>query len=323
MVVGTACAIGAAQDQSTQQQPSQQQPSQQTPAQDQTNSPPSSSSQSQQRQDQGQPSQQQGQAQAPAQQQDQTQSVPQQPAQPPENPSPQNQPTDNQPPAGGEEKKDNPVEAAAQATRDAAVQAAQATLVKVRDWETEWFVGAYVGRNRPLVPLSAEGRKDLYLHQTYQTPGAYLDRAFDALIDQARGSPYQWGGGIGGYSERFASREGQFFASNSLAALANAKLRYEPRYDQCKCTGFWRRTRHAFARNFLTYNETETEIRPQLGLYAGAFGGGLISTAWKPKPRNAFAEGGRGMAGQVAWGTLLNLFTEFAVDINRKLGVTK
>jgi hypothetical protein len=307
MVIGMACAIGPAQDQTTQQQPSQQ-----TTTQDQTNSPSSSSSQSQQ-QDQAQPSQ----------QQDQTQPSAQQPKQPPENPSPQNAPTDNQPPATGEEKKDNPVQAAAQATRDAAVQAAQETLNKVRDWETEWFVGAYVGRNRPLLPLSAEGRKDLYLHQTYQTPGAYLDRAFDALIDQARGSPYQWGGGIGGYSERFASREGQFFASNSLAALANAKLRYEPRYDQCKCTGFWRRTRHAFARNFLTYNETETEIRPQLGLYAGAFGGGLISTAWKPKPRNAFAEGGRGMAGQVAWGTLLNLFTEFAVDINRKLGVTK
>ena len=73
----------------------------------------------------------------------------------------------------------------------------------------------------------------------------------------------------------------------------------------------------------MTYNETEREMRPQLALYGGAFGGGLISDAWKPKPRSAWAEGGRGVLGQAAWGTLQNFFNEFAVDINRKLGGKK
>ena len=41
--------------------------------------------------------------------------------------------------------------------------------------------------------------------------------------------------------ERFASREGQFITANTLAALGNAKLGYEVRYDQCKCEGFWPR----------------------------------------------------------------------------------
>ena len=240
---------------------------------------------------------------------------PQQPSQPSESQIPEN-PAPNQPAEKEKNESVNPAAAAVEATKDAAIQA----LVKVRDWETEWLVGAYVGRNRPLAPLSGEGREELYLHQTFLTPGAYLKRLFDAGIDQARGSPPQWGGGIGGYSARFSSREGQFFAANSLAALADAKLRYEPRYDQCKCHGFWLRSRHAIVRNLLTYNETEQEYRPQWGLYAGAFGGGVVSTAWKPKPRNAFAEGGRAMAGQVGWGALENLFTEFAVDINRKLG---
>ncbi|HXX64005.1 MAG TPA: hypothetical protein VEO56_09420, partial [Bacteroidota bacterium] len=130
----------------------------------------------------------------------------------------------------------------------------------------------------------------------------------------------QWQGGIGGYGERFASHEGQFISANSLAALGNAALKYEVRYDQCRCSGFLHRTRHAIARNFLTYNNNGEELRPQLGLYGGAFGGGLISTAWKPHPRNAFAEGGRAMLGQAAYGTLLNFFIEFAGDINRKIG---
>jgi hypothetical protein len=61
-------------------------------------------------------------------------------------------------------------------------------------------------------------------------------------------------------------------------------------------------------------------MRPQWALYGGAFGGGMIATAWLPKPRNAFAEGGWGALGQAGWGVLTNFFTEFAVDINRKLG---
>ena len=38
--------------------------------------------------------------------------------------------------------------------------------------------------------------------------------------------------------------------------------------------------------------------------------GGLISTAWKPHPRDAFAEAGRAVLGQAGWGTLLNFFIE-------------
>jgi hypothetical protein len=73
-------------------------------------------------------------------------------------------------------------------------------------------------------------------------------------------------------------------------------------------------------RNFLTYNQSEQELRPQWGLYGGSFGGGVISTAWKPHPRNAFAEGGRASAEQAGFGALLNLFIEFSTDVNRRIG---
>jgi hypothetical protein len=252
----------------------------------------------------------------------------------PEPPSPSTPSTQEkpQPEKSEEEKKDqpNPAQAAAEKTKDVTLQAAQATkelgtqaLLKARDWESGWLTGIYVEKGRALVPMSVQQRRDIYLKQTLTSPGAYMKRMFAALIDQARDSPPQWGGGWGGYGERFASREGQFIAANSLAALGNAKLKYEPRYDQCQCSGFWPRTRHAIMRNFLTYNESERELRPQWGLYGGSFGGGLISTAWKPHPRNAFAEGGRAMLGQAGYGSLLNFFIEFSTDINRKIGAKK
>ena len=89
---------------------------------------------------------------------------------------------------------------------------------------------------------------------------------FAAAIDQVRGTPRQWDDGWGGYAERWGSREGQFIAANTLAALGNAKLGYEVRYDQCKCQGLWPRTRHAIVRNFLTYDRSEEQRHPQWAL---------------------------------------------------------
>lgn len=193
-------------------------------------------------------------------------------------------------------------------------------LYMARDWESRWVTGIIIRENEERIPLTSEQRREFYLKQTFTTPGPYLKRMFVAGFDQARGVPYQWDDGWTGYTERFASRYGQFIAYNSIASLGNAKLHYEPRYDRCRCTGFWPRVGHAVMRNFLTYNDTEEQLRPQLAMYVGAFGGGLISTAWKPKPRNAFAEGGRAAAEQGGYGIAWNIFLEFAGEINRKLG---
>jgi hypothetical protein len=264
---------------------------------------------------------------SPQQTQDKNQ-IPDTPPPPAKDQEPSKKPAETTP--DHQEENPNPAQAAADKTKQVTVQAAQATkqfaeqgLVRMRNWEQSWLTGVFVEEGQPLVALTSEQRQHIYLEQTLITPGAYLKRMFAAGIDQARGVPSQWDDGWSGYAERFASREGQFIATNTLAAWANAKLGYEVRYDLCRCHGFWPRTHHAIVRNFLTYDRTEVQWRPQLGLYAGAFGGGLISTAWKPHPRNAFAEGGRAMAGQAAYGTLLNLFIEFAGEINRKLGARR
>src|ERR1700686_1840946 len=260
-----------------------------------------------------------------------------QPSTPQGNSQPQTSSKPDQSPPGqspNDEKKDdekknenlNPAQMAAEKTVQAAVATenlGKAALFKARDWESGFLTGIYVGSGQPLLPVTREERRVIYLDQTLATPGAYMKRMFAAGIDQARGAPSQWDDGWGGYAERFASREGQFITANTLAYLGNSALKYDPRYDQCHCSGFWARTRHAVLRNFVTYNQSEQAVRPQWGLYGGSFGGGLVSTAWKPHPRNAFAEGGRAMLGQAGYGSLLNFFIEFSTDINRKIGAKK
>jgi hypothetical protein len=226
------------------------------------------------------------------------------------------------PQAPAETKKDsgtgtNPVQQVVDLTKNETTKG----LLKARDWESNRVFGIYVGKNRKLVPMTAEERKEIYLRQTLTTPEAYVKRMFGALVDQAEGTPRQWQGGIGGFGERWASREGQFITANSIAAYGNYKLGYEVRYDQCKCAGAWPRIRHAFVRNLVTYDRSEEHLRPQWGLYGGAFAGGMISTAWKPGSQEVWKNGAYGALGQLGYGTLLNFVTEFAREINRKQGV--
>jgi hypothetical protein len=185
--------------------------------------------------------------------------------------------------------------------------------------QVNWLYGAYVPKDVPLKSLSNHQRLQLFLRQSFTTPGVYVKTALFSLADQASDSPPAWGNGFGGYAKRTASRYGQFVTQNALSGLGNGLLGYEPRYNRCQCTGFWRRTRHAVVRNFVTYDRTEQHLRPQLGMYAGAFGAGVIAGTWTPANPSLLAKGYQGMTTQVVFGVCANWLGEFAPDIKRML----
>ena len=188
----------------------------------------------------------------------------------------------------------------------------------------EWFLGAYVPSSRHLQPLTNAERGDVYVRQTYLTGASYLKRLFAASIDQERGVPYEWGGGWSGYGKRFGSRYGQFIIQNTLTSAGDAALHYEPRYDLCRCSGFWPRTRHAMLRNFITYDKTEVRNHPQIPLYVAAFSAGaLATTAWKPDNQSPWRNGAYAALGQAGYGAISTWLQEFALDIGRKLSRKK
>jgi hypothetical protein len=181
--------------------------------------------------------------------------------------------------------------------------------------EVNWLYGAYVPKEASLKPLTSHQRFHLYLRQTFTTPGIYAKTALFSLSDQLNESPPDWGNGFGGFVRRFGSRQGQFVLQNSFTALGNGVLGYEPRYNRCRCSGFWRRTGHAISRNFITYDRSEKNVRPQVPLYGGAFAAGVVAGTWKPSDRNLVAEGYRGVITQAAFGLVANWIGEFAPDI--------
>jgi hypothetical protein len=182
-----------------------------------------------------------------------------------------------------------------------------------------WLYGSYVPKDVPLEPLNGRMRFKLYVRQTFTTPGIYFKTTFFALHDQARDTYPQWGDGFGGFAKRLGNRHAQFIIQNSVASVGNSILRWEPRYDRCRCDGFWPRTGHAVARNFVTYDRTEKSLRPQIMPYLGAFAGSAISTTWQPGNPSWSTKGYQGAITQIFVGIGINWIGEFAPEIMRVL----
>jgi len=181
-----------------------------------------------------------------------------------------------------------------------------------------WLYGAYIPKEAPLVSLTGHQREKLFVRQTFTTPGIYVRSSFLSLIDQASGTPYEWGGGFKGYGRRESSIYGRSAIQNVFSTIGNAALQYEPRYDRCRCVGLGPRTKHALLRNFITYDKTEEALRPQIALYGAALGAGMLSSTWKPQGK-LWVEGYRGIVTQAGFGMLSNWIGEFAPEIKRKL----
>jgi hypothetical protein len=179
----------------------------------------------------------------------------------------------------------------------------------------EWIIGPYLPIQGQLESLSNAQRGQIFVRQTFLTAGSYVARAFSSAIDQARGDPSGWGGGFDGYGKRYAARYGEFVIQNSIQSGGNALLGYEPRYDFCRCEGFWPRTRHAMSRNFVAYNRSERDLRPQIPMYGGAFAAGALHNTWLPGQRSIWKGGAYNVLSQAGIGSGYNFVSEFAVDI--------
>jgi len=126
-----------------------------------------------------------------------------------------------------------------------------------------WLYGSYVPKDVALTPLSPRARFTLYVRQTYTTPGIYIKTTLFALHDQVTTRQPEWGSSFAGFSKRLADRQAQFIIQNSIISVGDGLLGWEPRYDRCRCNGFWPRTKHAIIRNFITYDGNGKSLRPK------------------------------------------------------------
>jgi hypothetical protein len=183
-----------------------------------------------------------------------------------------------------------------------------------------WLYGAYIPKNAPLVALNGRERFKLYIRQTYTTPGIYIKTGFFAMHDQLRNTPPAWGDGFPGFVKRVGSNQATNIIQNSFTSLGQGVVRWEPRYDRCRCEGAWPRFRHAFVRNFITYSNNERSLRPNIMPFAAAFGAGAIGATWNPNNPTITVKGYQSVITQAWVGVIINSIGEFAPDVKKKIG---
>jgi len=188
-----------------------------------------------------------------------------------------------------------------------------------RQINVNWLYGSYVPKDVPLEPLNSDRRIELYLRRTYTAKDIYFKTTLLALKDQWQGIYPEWGTGFDGFSKRLGTRQAQFILQNSVVSLGSGLLGSEPRYDRCHCTGFWPRTSHALLRNFLTYDRTESKLRPDFLPYLGAFAGSVTATTWEPGRPRWQVKGYQAVITQIPLGFATNWLAECAPEINHFL----
>jgi hypothetical protein len=179
------------------------------------------------------------------------------------------------------------------------------------------FYGSYVPKEVRVEPLDSEQRLDLYIRRAYTTKGIYIKTTLFALHDQMQNAYPDWGDGFSGFAKRLGTRQAEFIIQNSVISLGDGLLGWEPRYDRCRCSGIWPRTRHAIVRSFVTYDRTEKNLRPQIFPYLGAFAGSATSSTWEPGNPQWQIKGYQAVVTQVPTGMAVNCVAEFAPEINR------
>jgi hypothetical protein len=136
------------------------------------------------------------------------------------------------------------------------------------------------------------------------------------LLDQANGTPRQWGGGFPGFGRRVASRAGDAVLQGTFQAPLAAALHEDVRYISSSHHGFKRRAAHAVLYSFLTYND---KGHPTLNIanLTAYYASTAVSTAWLPGIKSAARYTFSNASEQIALSFPLNVVQEFWPEIRR------
>jgi len=165
-------------------------------------------------------------------------------------------------------------------------------------------------------PLTGSERWQLFLKQTFTTPGAYAPVFATSIVAQWRLEPPEWEDGFSGYGKRAASAFGTNVVQGLIQTSGNQLLKQDPRFIRRGTGGFWRRTGHAALFTFFTYND-EGKTRPGLANLASFYGSNVIAVLWYPPGHDALREGVEAANIQMAMNLGFNILQEFWPDLWR------
>jgi hypothetical protein len=180
-----------------------------------------------------------------------------------------------------------------------------------KSWQT-------IQRGEKFVPMTGEERLQFLLRRAVLSGGTPARALILAAVDQKQNDPVGWGQGWDAYGRRVGSRWVRSGIRNTIESGAAAALGYEQRYIQCDCDGVLRRSLHAFAMNFVTYNR-EGKWVPNVPRVGSTIATEYIYLSWLPEGARSAHDATRGLGYSLATGAASNLWREFSPPLMRKL----
>lgn len=147
-------------------------------------------------------------------------------------------------------------------------------------------------------------------------PRAIGNRLLSVGIDQWRGHPAEWGGGMDSFGMRFGSRMGRLAARNSVRLATDVAFKIDPRYDRCECTGFWARTGHAWKRVVVARSDAGNDM-PAYSNFTGAYVTPYITYTWYPDRLNTTSRKFNSGTMNLGWRGMTNMLREFWPEVKR------
>lgn len=165
-------------------------------------------------------------------------------------------------------------------------------------------------------PMTAEERIEFFVEGSLASPQALFRSALAGSFAHLNDTPPEWGQGADGYGRRYASTFGTLLIRDGVESAGAALLKQDPRYERCRCSGFFPRFGHAVAARFITRNN-KGKKRFAFARVGGQFAAGMATVAWYPERYNYGSDGLRFGTRLLGFGTITNLVQEFVVEPRR------
>jgi len=149
-------------------------------------------------------------------------------------------------------------------------------------------------------------------------PAAFGVAGFVALLGQAEGSHYAYGGGWGGYAKRYGQTYADAFDGQMIGnAILPSILHQDPRYFRLGRGSFKRRMMYALGTNVIARHDVTGKWEPNYSNVLGNFASGAISNIYLPENERGFSSTITGGFTVLVEGGVGSMFQEFWPDISR------
>jgi hypothetical protein len=170
----------------------------------------------------------------------------------------------------------------------------------------------------PYQKLNVRQKFDVFVRHTY-SPYTLAGAGFDALLAQASGAWYPYGGGMEGYGKRYGAsladtESGVFFGRFLFPEL----LRQDPRYLRSTSEGVLPRAEYALSRIVVTHNDSGRKSA-NFSLILSAFAASGLANTYYPRIDRGFGDTMARAGGGLVSTAGMNVLREFWPDIMSKI----